>query len=367
MSTLSRVIFDLDTTPPSIPSNVIGAPISSSRIDLSWAASVDTGGSGLAGYVVFRNGVQIGTASTTAYSDTGLAASTAYLYRIAAVDGAGNVSAQATAISVTTLPGAGTPALFLNFDSLTVGSSSGLGTVGGAIPTVDNAQSFSGANSAKTTIASGAFFAGGYRTVTVQCTQGDEVWFRFRTFFPTGFNFQAPGNGHLKFMRIDTGPTSGASHSHLDWYLAAGSGTAAGFWDFILEGSAQSWLFGGTPTTPVPTGIVRNVWQTWEGYYKLHTVAASAIIRLWRDGVRIVDTSANIPSGVAARSTLNNATDVAGFDAGGNGGGFMMSTYWNGGSPANQSWWIDDFTIYTSKTGAPANVDSSGNPFIGMT
>lgn len=109
MSTLSRIIFDPDTTPPSIPAGVVGTPISSTRIDLAWTASTDIGGSGLVGYQVYRNGAQIGLASQNAFSDTGLTANTNYSYQIAAYDGAGNVSGLSIAIGVTTQANAGPP------------------------------------------------------------------------------------------------------------------------------------------------------------------------------------------------------------------------------------------------------------------
>jgi Fibronectin type III domain len=109
MSTLSRVIFDPDATPPSTPTNVVGTPVSSSRIDLSWSASTDTGGSGLAGYLVYRNTVFLASASATGYSDTGLVASTSYQYQVAAVDSAGNVSTLSTVINVTTQANLGPP------------------------------------------------------------------------------------------------------------------------------------------------------------------------------------------------------------------------------------------------------------------
>jgi len=111
MSTLSRVIFDLDTIAPSVPANLTGTAISSSRIDLSWAASTDVGGSGLVGYPVYRNGTQIAQASSTAFSDTGLTASTAYQYQVAALDGAGNISSTSAVVNVTTLAIVGPPTL----------------------------------------------------------------------------------------------------------------------------------------------------------------------------------------------------------------------------------------------------------------
>jgi fibronectin type 3 domain-containing protein len=93
-----------DTAAPSVPANLQATAFSMSRIDLSWGASTDTGGSGLAGYRIYRNGgtTPIATVTTTTYSDTGLAASTLYSYTVRAVDGAGNASANSNSASATT-------------------------------------------------------------------------------------------------------------------------------------------------------------------------------------------------------------------------------------------------------------------------
>lgn len=92
-----------DTTAPSAPQNLSAVAISQSRVDLNWSAATDTGGSGLNGYRIFRNGSQIATVTTTSYSDTSLTASTAYSYLVRAVDGAGNVSAASNTATATTL------------------------------------------------------------------------------------------------------------------------------------------------------------------------------------------------------------------------------------------------------------------------
>jgi chitodextrinase len=63
---------------------------SCSQISLSWGASSDTGGSGLKGYNIYRNGSYLKQALTTSTSDTGLAASTVYSYAVSAIDNAGN-------------------------------------------------------------------------------------------------------------------------------------------------------------------------------------------------------------------------------------------------------------------------------------
>jgi YD repeat-containing protein len=86
-----------DTTAPSVPSGVTTALAGDNQVNVSWNASTDTGGSGLAGYRIYRGGVQIGTSSTTSYADTTTSPFNSYSYTIAAYDVAGNVSAQSSA------------------------------------------------------------------------------------------------------------------------------------------------------------------------------------------------------------------------------------------------------------------------------
>ena len=90
-----------DTTAPTVPASVSATAVSSSSINLTWAASTDN--VGVNGYRIFRGGTQVATAGGTSYSDTGLSASTPYTYTVAAVDAAGNASAQSAAAQATTL------------------------------------------------------------------------------------------------------------------------------------------------------------------------------------------------------------------------------------------------------------------------
>jgi chitinase len=93
-----------DTTPPTTPGTLSSPSLTSSSVSLSWGASTDAGGSGLAGYNIYRNGATTPTAQTTStsFTDSGLTASTAYTYTVKARDGAGNLSAASNQISVTT-------------------------------------------------------------------------------------------------------------------------------------------------------------------------------------------------------------------------------------------------------------------------
>jgi chitodextrinase len=96
-----------DTTPPTAPANLAAAALAASQINLSWTASTDN--VGVAGYKVERcsgvacaNFAQIATPSSTTFSDTGLAASTSYSYRVRADDAAGNNSAYSNTATATT-------------------------------------------------------------------------------------------------------------------------------------------------------------------------------------------------------------------------------------------------------------------------
>ena len=93
-----------DTAAPTVPAAPAATALACDLIRLSWQPSTDTGDSTLRGYRIYRNGVfltQVLAPSTT-LTNSGLAATTTYTYRISAVDRAGNESAQSTAVSATT-------------------------------------------------------------------------------------------------------------------------------------------------------------------------------------------------------------------------------------------------------------------------
>jgi Uncharacterized protein contain chitin-binding domain type 3 len=93
---------DSDTLPPSTPTNLAGAAVSSSKIKLSWNPSSDN--VGVTGYRVYRNGIQIGTTANTSYIDTSLSPATTYQYSVAAYDATGNGSTISSDVLVTTQP-----------------------------------------------------------------------------------------------------------------------------------------------------------------------------------------------------------------------------------------------------------------------
>ncbi|MGC1265311.1 MAG: IPT/TIG domain-containing protein [Candidatus Acidiferrum sp.] len=131
-----------DTTPPTAPSNLTATAASSSQINLSWTASTDN--VGVTGYYVQRcsgsgcsNFAQVAEVSgtTTTYSDTGLAGSTSYSYRVEATDAVGNLSTFSNTATATTSASTGTPGLVAAYDfnagsGTTVADVSGNGNTG---------------------------------------------------------------------------------------------------------------------------------------------------------------------------------------------------------------------------------------------
>ena len=84
-----------DTEPPSVPGTLTATAASSSEVDLSWGAATDESavvydlerckGSGCTDFTV------LATSATTDFADTSVAAGSTYVYRVRAVDAAGNI------------------------------------------------------------------------------------------------------------------------------------------------------------------------------------------------------------------------------------------------------------------------------------
>jgi chitinase len=95
-----------DTKPPTVPRGLAATAVTEASVGLSWQASSDfKGGSGVAGYDVFRNGTPLAFTAGLSYDDVNVAPSTTYQYAARARDNAGNVSVPSTPVSVTTPAG----------------------------------------------------------------------------------------------------------------------------------------------------------------------------------------------------------------------------------------------------------------------
>jgi hypothetical protein len=95
-----------DVEPPSAPGTLSAKATSSSEVDLSWGAATDASaltydlercqGSGCTDFT------PLATTAATSYIDTSVAAESTYLYRVRAIDAAGNIGPFADTASVTT-------------------------------------------------------------------------------------------------------------------------------------------------------------------------------------------------------------------------------------------------------------------------
>ena len=106
--------------PPSVPQSVTATARGRASVAVSWSASTDD--VGVAGYDVYRDGVQVGSVngSTTFFTDSGLDPGTTYSYTVDAFDAAANVSAPSPAAVVTTaLSGPGEPIVVIMMENKT--------------------------------------------------------------------------------------------------------------------------------------------------------------------------------------------------------------------------------------------------------
>jgi hypothetical protein len=87
-----------DAQAPTVPVGLSGKS-GRKQINLSWNASTDN--VMVTSYNIWRNGLKIGTVSTTSYSDKAVVNGQSYIYTVSASDAAGNTSAQSAALTVT--------------------------------------------------------------------------------------------------------------------------------------------------------------------------------------------------------------------------------------------------------------------------
>jgi hypothetical protein len=95
-----------DITAPTVPAGLVATPVSATQINLAWTAATDN--VGVTAYKVYQGDSLIANlGNVTSYSNTGLTASTAYSYTVAACDVANNCSARSVAASATTTAAVG--------------------------------------------------------------------------------------------------------------------------------------------------------------------------------------------------------------------------------------------------------------------
>jgi|GEM_PF-4919639 len=95
----------LDGIAPTVPANLTLLTVASNQAGIAWGPSTDSGGAGLAGYLILVNGVAYTNASGTNLLLRGLVPDTSYILTLLAFDGLTNQSLQSTQLTLRTLSG----------------------------------------------------------------------------------------------------------------------------------------------------------------------------------------------------------------------------------------------------------------------
>ncbi|NTU72344.1 MAG: hypothetical protein HGB10_11085 [Coriobacteriia bacterium] len=95
VETTKSVPVRVDTRPPTVPTSFSASAVTTTSVEMSWNPSTDTT-SGLSYYRIFADGSLVATSTETTYELTDLTAGQTYVFNVAAVDVAGNVSAAST-------------------------------------------------------------------------------------------------------------------------------------------------------------------------------------------------------------------------------------------------------------------------------
>jgi uncharacterized repeat protein (TIGR01451 family) len=223
-----------DTQAPSVPANLLVASVSSNQVGLTWNPSTDD--VAVTGYRVFRNGLLVGTSAVTNFTDSGLQSSSTYMYTVAAIDAAGNISAVSLpAIATTLAADTNPPSVPLNLVSSNVTSNSA--TVSWSVSTDDVA-------------------VGGYRVMrngsvvatTSQTSYNDLGLIPSTTYTYTVLAFDTSNNASLPSQGLNV--TTGAGSSVVTFVQLK---------ENRLTANSNS-LSTGTFTSPIGAGHLMVVW-----------------------------------------------------------------------------------------------------------
>ncbi len=110
-----------DTTAPSVPQNLHTTAVNGTSVSLAWDASTDD--TGVAAYIVSRNGTDLPATASTALVDSPLASGVTYTYTVRARDASNNTSVPSSSLVVTT-PDVVAPSAPTNLTAPSVSASS---------------------------------------------------------------------------------------------------------------------------------------------------------------------------------------------------------------------------------------------------
>lgn len=271
-----------DTTPPSAPGSLTATPLTSDRVDLAWTASQDD--VGVAAYDVYRDGAfqtSVG-ASTLAWTDMTVSATTTYVYTVRARDLAGNTSAPSGSATTTTPAPSGAPFFVDGFEAGSLAAWSNQGGV-----TVQGSELYAGAYAARATATAGAAWA--YHSLSPAMT---EQYYRIR----------------FKIV------SSGASNVYLLKERTSTGGSIMGFYRSSTDSTLnyRNDIAGVTIRSTVPVSL--GAWH--ELQVRLRINGTSGSVETWFDGALVpaLSGTANFGTNPVGRVQIGDNTGGRTFD-----------------------------------------------------
>jgi hypothetical protein len=382
--TASTIITLADSSAPTVPTALTATTVSSSQINLSWAASTDN--VGVAGYKVYCNGTYIATSTTTSYSNTGLTASTNYSYTVSAVDAAGNTSSQSSSASATTQSASSDGSVLFTEDfENTNFSAKGWYDQTNFVTTTD--EHITGSNRAAAFIfTSGATkptSGGGIRRLF---DETDSVYIGYWVKYPSNWKEQSGGYGHheiylltnqdstynsLAFSRLTTylehwGTYNQAvsltpdisfqdgvniDQNNINVNLTAvsenratsGCNGASDSNSIICYDGGGGTYYNGKTIPGVAGSLTLGDWHHVEAFIKLNSIVnnkgvADGIVQYWIDGNQKINKN-NVMMRTAQYPKMK-------FNQ------IIFAPYMGNGSPQAQTFWIDDLQVTTYSPGS---------------
>lgn len=279
-----------DATPPSVPDGLTPLAVAPTAVQLSWSPSTDD--TGVAGYNVLRDGVQIASTPEAAFGDSsGLLPNTAYTYQVSAYDSTGNTSQPCPGVACVTLS--------VPPSALTVTCSRATGTwyktdgftftaVGGFGPGRLSKYRYAWDNSPVHDWGTGAEADWSSGTLVVTAGQGGSRYLHVR-----GFNADGVPNGdlHLGPYRYDPTPphvlsvstapyTTSTSSLEVSW---TGSDAESGIHAYEYSVGTQpgdpdirDWTGAGTAQSAVINGLALQVGDTF--YVNVRATNGSGLV-----------------------------------------------------------------------------------------
>jgi chitodextrinase len=329
-----------DSTAPTAPSGLTASSPSGSRVELGWTAASDN--VGVAGYRIFRNNVEVGTTSATAWMDATATPATTYTYHVVAYDAALNDSPPSNTATITTRSADRTLTFVPSADA-TIESANPTRNLGTATTLQADASpvrafvvkfNVSGVGSASVVEAKLRLHvtnpsnrggdlratAAGWNEATVNWQNapagGAVVGSLLRVLQGSWYEISLPagaisGDGDVAF-RVDSPSTDGVDYVSREGSAALRPELVVTVSDPVANDLEAPTKPTGLTATPTPSGAVDLVWNASSDNLRV------AGYRILRDGTEIITTSATASTDTSVAPGTRYAYQVVAYDGAGN-------------------------------------------------